>query len=1125
MHAVGAVLEWQQNIVLMGTDPFAIEPIMGCCDRLPERADGSVRIGDVPLSALKGVHRQSLRRLLQDHLPMRASIVNCIADAVNDSKPAILDLLLPSRDSRFRRLATSVASRRVLVSLYRIHIPSDFDWSYVNATIVESVTRMSLESHLCVPLSSSSGVTGAWISALDGRGAPLVSPTAELAPATCPITMPAPSAGAVGRLCIITLEQLEAFSHEDKNSRNIREGIERLMHNRVPSLDAAFVFCSKGELQEYLDDGQKNLTMREADRLRHPELTTALEKASLFSRKEWLHDALSSSNYHLNFAAYQICFQQPSTGGLPCFAPVCELFVNAAIFEAICKGDKTVESRLITSAYALVQVGWWLCIRLNATSLCVWRRVDACYRYPSFPMAVRKHGNSLLPLSYAQSFVPLLTDSRLLKAYQVEYIFYCINAGVKGLSVSTWKSRLRRPYPIICWEMSPPEAGTSPPLLSNRVLRCQRPPSSAIRTFSCEGRWYHLYSELLQRDRHRASSLARKRLRVVRLTLTYDLPGKWAYFSDHLSHRVNVRATRERRRASTIDTLALHWRGLVCKGRSFFLRLYHKLQLRLLSDRYAAEHNDTSNFPISFMECMHGATPIVPKPSERGMPNHPLCTRPACIRSAQRFRRRHLKATTVDCALVGCTLVADTATLEDGSTAYLFREYSPAVLSRWERLVRSSLSPPPVPPPPPRVRLQLSVTAAGVTADTSVRGRLGILSRSAGATDGSILKRTDVFVCSIDCTSQVATPHYQEVLRALPHSNVFDVSPRTRNKPAGVTLASTELEGRSLQVATLFAQWHCGPPTRSANCPPKDDGLAVTSDSRHRRIRWFARALNRLGKRLPEEDGTVVTFPEHVGCHCDRTEWPAYLCEIRAFARRFPHLRTVMVRTSASTIQSLRNTLEHDLHRQSQRARAFIGREFKDPLQRQNAIAFVADLEERLRASFDSDDSRDSVIPASAPKSVRPLNFGAALSSAVESLASDSSAQVANALHQQRVENDALDNDAREKLLKKLERRELSMDQLREISASLPHASMHSAVVESAATWEGRHVVVNGLRERPELNGMCGTVVGLTESGRVRIELEGEGSNAVNVNPSRTSPSPSTGDALASPPSADASLV
>ena len=54
---------------------------------------------------------------------------------------------------------------------------------------------------------------------------------------------------------------------------------------------------------------------------------------------------------------------------------------------------------------------------------------------------------------------------------------------------------------------------------------------------------------------------------------------------------------------------------------------------------------DEKDFPVAFLECRHGAVPILKNPSEAGYPGHRLCLRKECIKEAQEFRKLHLAAT------------------------------------------------------------------------------------------------------------------------------------------------------------------------------------------------------------------------------------------------------------------------------------------------------------------------------------------------------------------------------------------------------------------------------------------------------------------------------------------------
>ena len=426
------------------------------------------------------------------------------------------------------------------------------------------------------------------------------------------------------------------------------------------------------------------------------------------------------------------------------------------------------------------------------------------------------------------------------------------------------------------------------------------------------------------------------------------------------------------------------------------------------------------------------------------------------------------------------------------------------------------------PASPPAVRLRLAVcggrvsvgSACHVAPDLSVRGRVSTLVRPSGFLDPTLLAHTDLLVHTLDCTSSSPDEHTRALLRAAPHGSVYsrgrgDDMYKGYTTPGHFNVSPTSSSER-LRVCTLFTQWTSGPPSAFANPQP-----GPSKDSAHCRLRWFKESLSRLRAHLSSApDGTVVSFPQYVGCLSDVSAWKDYRSLILAFAGTSPHLRVLIVKRSSDSINEALQSTYSSISAASSRARSYIDDKCTDPMERALAMAVVAQLDERLKTSVESSHDAPSSAPTPrvrlqlsvsggrvttgltiAPR-VTASSFTDELKATVESLmvtaedlSEDARASVERALHQQRIENDACDEDFRESLRRRLESGELTSKDLEKIARSMPQAAVHAAIVESDADLDGKRVKIHSLSTDADLNG-CSGIVSEHRGARLHVRLD-----------------------------------
>mmetsp|Transcript_136385 Transcript_136385/g.265312 ORF Transcript_136385/g.265312 Transcript_136385/m.265312 type:complete len:179 (-) Transcript_136385:48-584(-) len=105
------------------------------------------------------------------------------------------------------------------------------------------------------------------------------------------------------------------------------------------------------------------------------------------------------------------------------------------------------------------------------------------------------------------------------------------------------------------------------------------------------------------------------------------------------------------------------------------------------------------------------------------------------------------------------------------------------------------------------------------------------------------------------------------------------------------------------RVVNLYAQFGPGaPPAEDLSECSYEEQLHLLApgkvDSASDRLHWFTQCLDVLPHKLPaaapDGDRLSLAFPKGIGCGPAGGHWPAYLNEIREFAKTNKHLRVVV---------------------------------------------------------------------------------------------------------------------------------------------------------------------------------------------------------------------------------------
>ena len=169
--------------------------------------------------------------------------------------------------------------------------------------------------------------------------------------------------------------------------------------------------------------------------------------------------------------------------------------------------------------------------------------------------------------------------------------------------------------------------------------------------------------------------------------------------------------------------------------------------------------------------------------------------------------------------------------------------------------------------------------------------------------------------------------------------------PRSFDAPGSLGVAPRGQHGA--EVLLLHARWGLGEPTRAACSQPHPDAMyEVRSDSVRQRQKWFESGLQQLTLTLDERRDVERVAFQHTA---DKQQKAA----IRAFARRHPQVRVLLVQSSRSMVDSMRQRAveEHakGLLKASQLARNEA--EAMPAGLRQVSIALCDDMDRRLLSS------------------------------------------------------------------------------------------------------------------------------------------------------------------------------
>ena len=123
-----------------------------------------------------------------------------------------------------------------------------------------------------------------------------------------------------------------------------------------------------------------------------------------------------------------------------------ELYCTGSVVSDVANKSKKVESRLAWGPYRLVQVGWLLCLRNNSYS--VWALVIAVRHFDSFVSAARWYGQALLPH----------LDVSEMSDIEIEYYFFEMYRAGKTTSnpwpsLVRWFSSTSSSSCVVCWEL------------------------------------------------------------------------------------------------------------------------------------------------------------------------------------------------------------------------------------------------------------------------------------------------------------------------------------------------------------------------------------------------------------------------------------------------------------------------------------------------------------------------------------------------------------------------------------------------------------------------------------------------------------------------------------------------